>query len=67
MMILHQATTDRQPWKVRRMPGSKNTYQVCYFDGLGGVEEVPGFWDNPKEAQVFADVMNQLREGAKSV
>jgi hypothetical protein len=49
------------------MPGSKNTYQVCYFDGLGNIEEVPGFWDNPKEAQIFADAMNEMREGVKSV
>ena len=49
-------------YKVRRVKGFKNLYQVCLYGTIDGVEVIPGFFDNPEGAQEFADAMNTMRE-----
>lgn len=59
--------TDPCKWKVRRMPGSKHSYQVCHFDEQGNAEVIPGFWNDLKAAQEFADAMNEMAKGVQEV
>lgn len=51
-----------KPYKVRRVEGFSNRYQVCMFGLIDGIEELPGFFDSVKSAQEFADVMNTMCE-----
>ena len=51
-----------QPYKVRRVEGFKNLFQVCMYGVLDGIEVIPGFFDTVKAAQEFADAMNTLHK-----
>lgn len=51
-----------QPYKVRRVEGFKNLFQVCMYGVIGGIEVIPGFFDTVKAAQEFADAMNTLHK-----
>ena len=49
-----------QPYKVRRVEGFANLFQVCKYGLLDGIEIIPGFFDSVKAAQEFADAMNTM-------
>ena len=51
-----------QPYKVRRVEGFANLFQVCKYGLLDGIEIIPGFFDSVKAAQEFADAMNQMHK-----
>ena len=51
-----------QPYKVRRVEGFKNLFQVCMYGVIDGIEVIPGFFDTVKAAQEFADAMNTMRK-----
>lgn len=51
-----------KPYKVRRVEGFSNRYQVCMFGLIDGIEVLPGYFDSVKSAQEFADVMNTMCE-----
>lgn len=51
-----------QPYKVRRVEGFKNLFQVCMYGILEGIEVIPGFFDTATAAQEFADAMNTLHK-----
>ena len=51
-----------QPYKVRRVEGFKNLFQVCMYGLLDGVEVIPGFFETIKAAQEFADAMNTMHK-----
>lgn len=51
-----------QPYKVRRVDGFANLYQVCMYGLIDGIEVIPGFFDTVKAAQEFADAMNTLHK-----
>lgn len=51
-----------QPYKVRRVEGFKNLFQVCKYGLLDGIEVIPGFFDTVKAAQEFADAMNTMHK-----
>ena len=51
-----------QPYKVRRVEGFKNLFQVCMYGLLDGVEVIPGFFETVKAAQEFADAMNTMHK-----
>ena len=48
------------PWKVRRKPGTRHTYQVCSYERPDMIEVLTEAWSDPKEAQAFADAANAL-------
>lgn len=49
-----------EPYKVRRVDGFANLFQVCKYGLLDGVEVIPGFFKTVKAAQEFADAMNTM-------
>ena len=49
-----------QPYKVRRVEGFANLFQVCKYGLIEGMEVIPGFFDTDKAAQEFADAMNTM-------
>lgn len=49
-----------QPYKVRRVDGAANLFQVCKYGIFSGIEVMPGYFDTVKAAQEFADVMNTM-------
>ena len=49
-----------QMYKVRRVEGFANLFQVCKYGLLDGIEIIPGFFDSVKAAQEFADAMNTM-------
>lgn len=49
-----------QMYKVRRVDGFANLFQVCKYGLLDGIEIIPGFFDTVKAAQEFADAMNTM-------
>ena len=49
-----------QMYKVRRVDGFANLFQVCKYGLLDGIEIIPGFFDSVKAAQEFADAMNTM-------
>ena len=49
-----------QPYKVRRVEGFANLFQVCKYGMIEGMEVIPGFFDTVKAAQEFADAMNTM-------
>lgn len=49
-------------YKVRRVEGFANLYQVCMYGLINGIEVIPGFFDTVKAAQEFADAMNQMHK-----
>lgn len=51
-----------QPYKVRRVEGFANLFQVCKYGLLDGIEIIPGFFDSVKAAQEFADAMNTMHK-----
>lgn len=51
-----------QMYKVRRVEGFKNLFQVCMYGVLDGIEVIPGFFDTVKAAQEFADAMNTIHK-----
>ena len=51
-----------QPYKVRRVDGFANLYQVCMYGLIDGMEVIPGFFDTVKAAQEFADAMNTMHK-----
>ena len=51
-----------QPYKVRRVDGFANLYQVCMYGLIDGMEVIPGFFDTVKAAQEFADAMNEMHK-----
>lgn len=51
-----------QPYKVRRVDGYANLYQVCMYGLIDGIEVIPGFFDTVKAAQEFADAMNTMHK-----
>ena len=51
-----------QMYKVRRVDGFANLFQVCKYGLLDGIEIIPGFFDSVKAAQEFADAMNQMHK-----
>ena len=51
-----------QPYKVRRVDGFANLYQVCMYGIIDGIEVIPGFFDTVKAAQEFADAMNTMHK-----
>ena len=51
-----------QPYKVRRVEGFTNLYQVCMYGLIDGIEVIPGFFDTVKAAQEFADAMNEMHK-----
>ena len=51
-----------QPYKVRRVEGFKNLFQVCMYGVLDGIEVIHGFFDTVKAAQEFADAMNTMHK-----
>lgn len=51
-----------QPYKVRRVDGFANLYQVCMYGLINGIEVIPGFFDTVKAAQEFADAMNTMHK-----
>lgn len=51
-----------QPYKVRRVEGFANLFQVCMYGLLDGVEVIPGFFETIKAAQEFADAMNTMHK-----
>ena len=55
-----RAYAEHKPWKVRRV--GKKLYQVCFFGILSGVDPMPGYVDNLKSAQEFADALNSMRK-----
>lgn len=59
-------------WKVRRNPHNTRQYQVCMYEqGTGFGKRVkdiiPGFFDNLKSAQEFAEAINAMKRGVKGV
>lgn len=55
----HIPKADTQPWKVRRVPGTKQ-YQVCTFSGDGTVKAAfRRIFGSPEPAQIFADKLNK--------
>lgn len=53
---------NQEGYKVRRVPGFSRLYQVCLYGLIDGIEVIPGFFDNVKAAQEFADAMNSMRK-----
>ena len=51
-----------QMYKVRRVDGFANLFQVCKYGLLDGIEIIPGFFDSVKSAQEFADAMNTMHK-----
>lgn len=51
-----------RPYKVRRVDGFANLYQVCMYGLIDGIEVIPGFFDTVKAAQEFADAMNTMHK-----
>lgn len=51
-----------QPYKVRRVDGYANLYQVCMYGLIDGIEVIPGFFETVKAAQEFADAMNTMHK-----
>ena len=51
-----------QPYKVRRVEGFANLYQVCMYGLIDGIEVIPGFFNTVKAAQEFADAMNTMHK-----
>ena len=51
-----------QPYKVRRVEGFANLFQVCRYGLIDGIEVIPGFFDTVKAAQEFADAMNTMHK-----
>lgn len=49
-----------QMYKVRRVDGFANLFQVCRYGLLDGVEVIPGFFESVKAAQEFAEAMNTM-------
>lgn len=54
-----------QPYKVRRVEGFANLFQVCKYGLLDGIEVIPGFFETVKAAQEFADAMNTMCKEVK--
>ena len=48
-----------KPYKVRRVEGFSNRYQVCVFGLIDGIEVLPG---TVSSAQEFADVLNDMNK-----
>ena len=53
-----------KPYKVRRVPGFKDLYQIVLFGLIDGEEVQPGFFDSIRGAQEYADALNTMREEA---
>ena len=53
---------NHQPYKVRRVEGFKNLFQVCRYGILEGIDVIPGFFDTVHAAQEFADAMNTMHK-----
>lgn len=51
-----------QMYKVRRVEGFANLFQVCKYGLIEGMEVIPGFFDSVKAAQEFADAMNTMHK-----
>lgn len=51
-----------QPYKVRRVDGSANLFQVCKYGVFSGIEVLPGYFDTVSSAQEFADVLNDMNK-----
>ena len=49
-----------QPYKVRRVEGFANLFQVCKYGLIEGMEVIPGYFDDDVSAQEFADAMNTM-------
>lgn len=49
-----------QPYKVRRVEGFANLFQVCKYGLIEGMEVIPGYFDDDVSAQEFADAMNSM-------
>ena len=49
-----------QPYKVRRVDGFANLFQVCKYGLIEGMEVIPGYFDDDVSAQEFADAMNTM-------
>jgi len=49
-----------KPYKVRRVEGFANLFQVCLYGLIDGIEVIPGFFETVKGAQEFADAMNSM-------
>ena len=65
MMINHRENLMEKnypPYKVRRVEGFTNLFQVCLYGLIDGIEVVPGYFDDVASAQEFADAMNTMRK-----
>lgn len=51
-----------KPYKVRRVEGFSNRYQVCMYGLIDGIEVLPGYFDTVSSAQEFADVLNDMNK-----
>ena len=51
-----------QPYKVRRVEGFTNLFQVCKYGLIEGMEVIPGYFDDDVSAQEFADAMNTMHK-----
>ena len=51
-----------QMYKVRRVDGFANLFQVCLYGLIDGIEVVPGYFDDVVSAQEFADAMNTMHK-----
>ena len=51
-----------QPYKVRRVEGFTNLFQVCLYGLIDGIEVLPGYFDTVSSAQEFADVLNDMNK-----
>lgn len=59
-------------WKVRRNPNNTRQYQVCMYEQVTRYDKrvkdiIPGFFDNLKSAQEFAEAINTMKRGVKGV
>ena len=54
-----------QPYKVRRVEGFANLFQVCKYGLIEGMEVIPGYFDDDVSAQEFADAMNSMCKEVK--
>ena len=53
---------DYEHYKVRRVPGFKDLYQIVFYGLINGEEVLPGYFETVRGAQEYADALNTMRK-----
>ena len=53
---------DFESYKVRRVPGFKDLYQIVLYGLIDGEEVLPGYFETVRGAQEYADALNTMRK-----